>query len=521
MRPLLLVLVALSLIHAAVGEVSKTSSIAYYGVYLRGNKIGRMISLRDPKSQWEGKPAVRTETTMELSLNVLEQTTRIISRNITWNDPSTGVPLASENRTESGGSVTRVTATYTPQSVSYVADVTGTVTRDVLRLKPGERFMADALNANAMPRSGMRYRGKVFLGDPAALQLLDSEIEILNREPVDVGGRMVTAYRVLDKNPIAPTTLYLSDSGEMLRADLPLGMQLRKESKEVAFAPAASGPVVDFLDLTAIKPQGVSLENPRSLRRARYKLEIVSKSPSESSSTGGLHALPSGDGIQTVTFEGECASRAAIITVQNSSLPQAMTARLFSAASGQSAPPERLRPFLKASVQVSSDAPEFVALAKAVIGDEKETARAAAKIAAYVHKKISPDPAITSVRTAKDILRDPRGVCRDYTLFFTAIARAAGLPTRQRLGLVYAEGRFYGHAWPEVWTGTNPEGTDQWTALEPTWGKPFADATHIALAEGEITDFVKVVNDLMRYRITVLEVSEIEARETKTELKAQ
>ncbi|MEI6431003.1 MAG: hypothetical protein WCP07_02375, partial [bacterium] len=149
MRPLLLVLVALSLIHAAVGEVSKTSSIAYYGVYLQGNKIGRMISLRDPKSQWEGKPAVRTETTMELSLNVLEQTTRMISRNITWNDPSTGVPLASENRTESGGSVTRVTATYTPQSVSYVADVTGTVTRDVLRLKPGERFMADALNANA------------------------------------------------------------------------------------------------------------------------------------------------------------------------------------------------------------------------------------------------------------------------------------------------------------------------------------------------------------------------------------
>ena len=72
--------------------------------------------------------------------------------------------------------------------------------------------------------------------------------------------------------------------------------------------------------------------------------------------------------------------------------------------------------------------------------------------------------------------------------------------------IVYAGGTFYGHAWPEVWVGTDTAtGADRWIALEPTWGAPFADATHIKLAEGELSDFFKVAADLDGYRVQILE----------------
>ena len=468
-------------------RAQKAEPLSYYGVYLRDNKLGYVITLRDAKANREGRPAVRVETTMRLSLKVQEQETRIFSRTVSWNDPKTGVPLAIENRTESGGSVTSISAVYTPTSVSYVADITGTVKKETLKLAPGEKFLADVLSGNALPKVGAKYRGKIFLADPGLLKLIDSEIEVAGREMVEIGGQMVTAFRVLDQNPVALTTLYLNDAGDMLRGDLPMGMQLRKESKETALAP---GGKADLLTLSALTPKGVTLEKPRSLRFVRYRLRPISRD------------LPPDDTVQSVRYEGaNAAERTGIITVTVAPLPVGPTVPLF--ASPAAAPP-RLRPFLASSLQISSDAPAFKTLAKKILGGETDAAKAAAKIAQFTHQFLTPDPAISSVRTALDIQRDPRGVCRDYTLYFTAIARAAGLPTRQRLGVVYADGRFFGHAWPEVWTGQE-NGSDRWTALEPTWGRPFADATHLCLAEGEITDFYTIMSDLSRYEITVEE----------------
>ena len=59
---------------------------------------------------------------------------------------------------------------------------------------------------------------------------------------------------------------------------------------------------------------------------------------------------------------------------------------------------------------------------------------------------------------------------------------------------------FVFHAWPEVWVGN----AAAWVALEPTWGNSYADATHIKLAQGEITDLYRVSGDMGKYRIAVM-----------------
>ena len=52
------------------------------------------------------------------------------------------------------------------------------------------------------------------------------------------------------------------------------------------------------------------------------------------------------------------------------------------------------------------------------------------------------------------------GDCNEHTVLFVALARALGLPARTAVGLVYLDGSFYYHAWPEVWLG-------EWVAVDP------------------------------------------------------
>ena len=81
--------------------------------------------------------------------------------------------------------------------------------------------------------------------------------------------------------------------------------------------------------------------------------------------------------------------------------------------------------------------------------------------------------------TALDALHERRGECQSHTYLFTAVARAAGIPTRIVNGLVYSQeySGFLYHAWPEVYVG-------EWRALDPTFGQDVVDATHIKLTEG-------------------------------------
>jgi hypothetical protein len=433
---------------------------------------------------------------MNLDRSVMGTPTRIASTSVSWSDPMTGHPIATENRTESAGAVSTVSATFTANSVTYVANVTGTPKKATLTLKPGERFLSDPTSSTDMPMVGTKFKGMVFVSDPGILTLIDSEMEVAAKEPFDVGGQTVEVYKILDRNPMAPSTIYMNEAGDMLRTDSILGMQIRKESKEMALAPA--GTKADLLSLVGVKPTGEALTEPRSLRTVRYEIANVTRE------------LPKDDSIQTVSYSattGEATlngtPRTATVTVTTRPLPDGPTVPLFKSAADA---PQRLQGYLSPTLYVSSDQPQFLELARKIVGDETDAAKAAAKISTYVHGAIRPDPSISNLRTAADICRDPRGVCRDYTLLYTAIARAAGLPTKQCVGIAYAGGTFYGHAWPEVWVGTDPAtGADRWIALEPTWGAPFADATHIKLAEGELSDFFKVAADLGEYQIKVLE----------------
>lgn len=466
----------------------------YYGIYLKTTKLGHVYQQRTENARWNGKPATKIFARTLMQISMMGANNTIKTEATIYTDPKTGETLAEESSSEASGRVTTVKATYTKSAVRYQANIMGTLQSGTLTLKPGERFVHDPSDGRGTkPVPGTRVKGKSFSSD--SLTLTDIEIVVGEKEPVVLHGKTLVAYKVLSTGTI-PSTSFVDEAGEMLLTRVALGIELRREPKSLALAPTSSG-TFDLAETVGRRPTGVPLDQPaRASRTAVYELGRVTL------------ALPENDTVQrTEELAGvpsaEKGEKTLKVTITTGPLPTTPTVPLFTR---NAAAPARLQRYLKPTAYTPSDDAEFIAIARQAIGTEKDAARAAAKLSAYTYAKLKPDASIAAVRTARDIQKDPRGVCRDYTTYFATLARAVGLPTKQCTGLAYAGGLFLYHAWPEVWIGTDSAGADLWVALEPTWGMPFADATHLKLAEGEIMDITKIAADMDKYTIKVLEI---------------
>jgi transglutaminase-like putative cysteine protease len=150
-----------------------------------------------------------------------------------------------------------------------------------------------------------------------------------------------------------------------------------------------------------------------------------------------------------------------------------------------------LAPFLTPAPLIESDDPRIQAQARLILAHERDPARAARLIhdwvSAHVERQVTPGPP-----SAVRVLAARRGDCNEHTVLYVALARAAGLPARSVAGLVYLGGRFYYHAWPEVWLG-------DWVAVDPTLNQAPADAAHVRFVVGGLArqaDLVRLIGAL-------------------------
>lgn len=130
--------------------------------------------------------------------------------------------------------------------------------------------------------------------------------------------------------------------------------------------------------------------------------------------------------------------------------------------------------------------------AKEIVGNEKDLWKRAQLIRDFVFSKLEKTPTI-SIPNALEVLQSKKGDCNEHAVLFTALARAAGIPTRTVVGLVYndrgTEGHgFYYHAWVEVFAGK------EWVSMDPTWNQTPVDVTHIAFVEGGLDKQVQVTS---------------------------
>jgi len=80
---------------------------------------------------------------------------------------------------------------------------------------------------------------------------------------------------------------------------------------------------------------------------------------------------------------------------------------------------------------------------------------------------------VVSVPDALTVLETKVGDCNEHAVLLTAFLRAAGIPARECVGIVYTDHRFFYHAWTEAYLG-------HWISMDATLNQMPTDATHMA-----------------------------------------
>jgi transglutaminase-like putative cysteine protease len=148
---------------------------------------------------------------------------------------------------------------------------------------------------------------------------------------------------------------------------------------------------------------------------------------------------------------------------------------------------------LESTPLIQADDPRIVAMARRIVGNTTDPVEAAQKLNDWVYRSLRKDITL-SVPSALQVLEARQGDCNEHTVLYVALARAIGLPTRTAVGLVNVRGRFYYHAWPEVYY-------NGWVAVDPTLGQYPADASHLRFLIGGLARQVELIRLIGRLRL--------------------
>jgi len=170
--------------------------------------------------------------------------------------------------------------------------------------------------------------------------------------------------------------------------------------------------------------------------------------------------------------------------------------------------------FLKSSYYIKSDDAKVREHARQAVGQETDPWRQAQRIESWVHHHMRKDNGSDAFATADHVARTLRGDCTEYAMLAAAMCRAAGIPSRAVVGLVYVEsvrGPAFGfHMWAEVWV------RGQWMPIDATLGKGYVGATHLKIADHSWYDTQSLTPILPAMRVvgkTTIEVIRVKGKE--------
>lgn len=321
-----------------------------------------------------------------------------------------------------------------------------------LMLSVGRRLASEGLVA------GTKKQWIVF--DPATMKNAPVLIDIGPREVVSTGGsrrpRPVPAFKVQMTFSGLTTTSWITDTGESVREESPMGLISVLETQDEATAVAVSDRMQqDMLQAAAIVPsfrrRQQRIVNTRDVKRLRLRLVGATLPAAEVS---GSNQTVDGEYVDLID-------------------PRDLT---------PTPAPADVADYLRPEPFIESDAPEIRAEAERMVEGVEGTRARAERLTREVNQLLEKKPTV-SLPSALEVLRTKVGDCNEHTALFVALARSIGIPARINVGVVYVHGAFYYHAWPEVYIDEgNKKG--MWLPVDPTLDQFPADATHLRMARG-------------------------------------
>jgi len=273
-------------------------------------------------------------------------------------------------------------------------------------------------------------------------------------DKVDIGGALQQLPKLVT---------WLNADYEVLRAETEMPGLGRivtyRTTKTVAMEEGTAPALLPDLLLTTLVPVNKPIERPLERAEVVYRITL------------------SGDGDPMTAFARD--TRQTVENVKGNVFDLRVKGRRTPLAVDK---PEKVGDeFLKSNHFLDSDDSTVTALAARAIGTETDAWERARRIEKWVHDNMKSTASVVFA-TASQVARDRQGDCRQHAMLTAAMCRAAGVPSRTALGLVYTIDREKSpvlafHMWTEVFV------RNQWMGLDATLGLGGVTAAHVKIAD--------------------------------------
>ncbi len=466
----------------AFGDDERVISESWMGVYMEGIKVGYSHT-REIVFSRQGEEFTRFVSESKMKVSRLG---------------GAAVEILSAQESLYRGDETPVeTAVRTRMSESEIV-MKAEILEDKILFRSGEKLIKEypyserfylGIPLEKILEEGNLVPGKKFtfpVLDPIAYAIRDSTFTVVGKEDVLILAKRMNLWHVrTEMASIIPVVIdeWIDEEGTVWKSvsqasflnttsilmPMDKALEMSEENFDIAFS--------------SIIRSNVRFSDPQQVRAVAFNL-------------GGLapdiiRNFPFDDGSQVLEEAGEDFS-----IIRTSS-------RIFREEESVSLPVEEdgFQAYLRPTTFVQSDDPAIQDTAREIVGEEKNVWRAAKKIALWVRDEMTANYDV-GFATATEILENREGDCSEHTVIMVALCRAVGIPARAAVGVMYGDGIFAYHMWPEVYAGQWINLDAKWMAVDEETGEFYTDATHIKfgrsnLDENIFEEMVKAISEII------------------------
>ena len=316
---------------------------------------------------------------------------------------------------------------------------------------------------------------KFFLFDPSTMAQKAVVIKVAAKEALVINRLKYSTYRLETEMWGQKLIFWLNEKGEVLKEKGFMGLTLIKSNAATAPRNLEEGKTYDFYEMASID--------------VKRKLRDADKLTSLKLEVGGLKDIHFDIDVLN---RGRQRFRDGILKINMEKRSLKATYSVpFPDPSGE------MEPYLRPEFNIQSDDREMVEKAREIAGNQNNPVAVARKLMVWVYNNVEKKPVI-NVPNAVEVLKTREGDCNEHAVLLTALLRAARIPARECVGLVYANGRFFYHAWTEAYLG-------RWISMDATLNQMSTDATHIKLLHGGLERQADIIALIGKLKLKIMD----------------
>jgi hypothetical protein len=481
------------LVAVLAGRAPALAEDSWDAVYLAGSKIGYIHTYVEPV-KGQKRDLLRVRVDQSLTIKRLNDRVTMKVQYGTIETPE-GQVLRLDTRTLAAQNEIRVHGDVIDGKMTLKIDGAGQQQEKQLDWGPDVRgpYAAEQSLSRTPIKPGESRTLKSYV--PVLNQICEITLAAKGPEEVLLGGGTKRSLLRVDQStrrdgkplPEYDATLWVDPGGQILKTmqDIMGGMVIYRTTKAGALAPSEGGNPVDQILLSVIAVTH-KISRPESTRDITYRVTLKGGSPDK--------VIPN-DRRQSVRPGPDSGS--AVLTVKTAG-PDA----------GEPGETSVDAVYLQPNAMITSNDARVRELTRKAVGDAGDPWEKAKRIERYVADSIRDKNFRVAFAPASEVAQNLEGDCTEHGVLTAAMCRAAGVPARVAVGLVYAEPLkgFGFHLWNEVFVNR------RWVAIDSAFKQDEVDAVHIKLSDSSLDGvspfdaFMPIVRVLGKMTLEPLEV---------------